>query len=108
MTSQQSLLSNNCNFNSLSTISKFYYCVDQFNKTKGISIIDINCESIVKKIEEIRIFCCVYKPGILCNSESWLQKQHNDYEFRINGYDIQRCDRSEGRGGGTIIYSQLT
>jgi hypothetical protein len=38
VTSQQSLLSNNCNFNSLSTISKFYYCVNQFNKTKGFSI----------------------------------------------------------------------
>ena len=30
-----------------------------------------------------------------------------DYEFGINGYDIHRCDRNEGRGGGTIIYSKL-
>jgi hypothetical protein len=67
------LLSNNCNFNSISTISKFYYCVEQFNKTKGLSIIDINCESIVKKIEEIRIFCCVYRTHFLCISESWFQ-----------------------------------
>jgi hypothetical protein len=77
MTSQQSLLSKNCNLNSLSTISKFYYCVDQFNKTKGLSIIHINCQSIVKKIEFV-FFYCVYKPEILCISESWLQKQHND------------------------------
>ncbi len=70
MASPQSLLSNNCNFNSLSTIVKFYYCVDQFNKTKGLSIIHINCQSFVEKIEEIRIFCCVYKPDILCISES--------------------------------------
>jgi hypothetical protein len=104
---QQSQLSKNCNFNSHSTISKFYYYVDQFNKTKGLSIIHINCESIVKKIEEIRIFCCVYKPDILYISESWLQEQHNDYDFRINGYDIQRRDRSEGRDGGSIIYSEL-
>jgi hypothetical protein len=103
MTSQQSLLSNNRNFNSLSTITKFYYCVHQFNNTKGLSNIHINCQSIVKKMEEISIFCCIYKPDILCISESWLQNQHNDYEFRINGYDIQRCDRSERTGGGTII-----
>jgi hypothetical protein len=59
MTSQQSLLSKNCNFNSLLTVSKFYYFVDQFIKTKGLSIIHINYQSIVKKIEEIRIFLCL-------------------------------------------------
>jgi hypothetical protein len=75
MTSQ-SLLSNNCNFNSLSTISKFYYCVDQFNKTIGLSIIHINCQSIVKKLEEIRIFvvftnltfCALVKVGFKNNN----------------------------------------
>ncbi len=62
---------------------------------------------LLKRQKKFVFFCCVYKPDILCISEGWLQKQHNNYEFRINGYDIQRCDRSEGRGGETIIYSEL-
>ena len=64
--------SDNFNYNNLSNISKFYYCVDIINKMKGLSIIHMNIQSLVQKMDHIRIFYAVYKPDILCLTESWL------------------------------------
>jgi hypothetical protein len=96
---------NKFNYNSLSNISKFYFSLDNFNKIKGLSIIHLNIQSLVNKIDQIRLFCAIYKPNLLCLTESWLTSKHTDFEFKISGYKIHRCDREDKKGGGVIVYS---
>jgi hypothetical protein len=98
---------NKFNYNSLSNISKFYFSVDDFNKIKGLSVIHFNIQSLVNKIDQIRLFCAIYKPDLLCLTESWLTSNHTDFEFNISGYESHRCDREDKRGGGVIVYSIL-
>jgi hypothetical protein len=60
----------------------------------------------VRKIEQIRIFCAIYKSHLLCLTETWLNTSHTDFELNVSGYEIFRCDRTnDRRGGGALIYS---
>jgi exonuclease III len=78
------------------------------HKTKGLFIIHLNVQSLVKKIEQIRIFCTIYKPHLLSLTETWLNTSHTDFELNVSGYEIFRCDRTDDRrGGGALIYSLI-
>ncbi len=78
------------------------------NKTEGLFIIHSNVECLVKKIEEIRIFCAIFKPHLyvcLRHTET-LNTSLTDFELNVSGYEIFRCDRNnDRRGGGALIYS---
>ena len=36
--------------------------------------------------------------------ETWLNNSHTDSEIAIYGYNLERCDRTEGHGGGLAVY----
>lgn len=88
-------------------ISHYYKNLDKFKNSKGFKKIYFNSQSIVNKIDQLRIICSIYKPDMLCICESWLTKLHLDFEFKIQNYDIFRCDRQISRAGDVIIYSRI-
>ena len=57
------------------------------------------------KIDNIKIFCTIYHPDIICIVESWLCTDISDSEISIQGYSIIRSDRNR-HGGGVLIYLQ--
>ena len=59
----------------------------------------------MNKLNQIKIFCHIVKPHVLCISETWIQQDINDIEIKINGFNHYRCDRKSClRGGGVIVY----
>lgn len=61
---------------------------------KGIKIVNINCCSIVNKIDQIRLF--LLKDSlidVLCVTETWLKPHHESSLFSIDGYCLFRFDR---------------
>ena len=78
--------------------------------TKGFKIVQINCRSILNKIDELRY---QYEGiDILICSETWLNDQIPDYMVEIPGMYLFRWDRQNGsingvskmRGGGLLCY----
>ena len=55
------------------------------------------------KIDNLRIFCSIYHPDIICIVESWLSTEISDSEISIQGYSVIRLDRNR-HGGGVLIY----
>lgn len=49
------------------------------------------------------MICALYKPGIICVVESWLDSTIEDAEICIQGYKTVRLDRNR-HGGGLVIY----
>ena len=99
------IVNNNSDLNRVSLISDYYNSFDLFNKLKGLKIIHFNAQSLVNKVNQFRLLCCVLKPDFLCISETWLTSDHSYSEFSIDNYYCYRCDRKNKRGGGVIIYA---
>jgi hypothetical protein len=77
MTSQ-SLLSNNCNFNSLSTIIKFYYFVNQFNKTKYCAnALNKNNKCFLINLDLKKAFDVVNKDITIQTETMWLSFKYH-------------------------------
>ncbi len=54
----------------------------------------LNARSIFNKINQLRLICHESKPDLLCPTERWLNSRHEDFEIRIDGYDLyRRVDR---------------
>ena len=98
------LINPNCDLNRISLISDFYKCFDDINKVKGIKIIHLNVQSLMNKMNQIRIFCSIILPHILCLTETWTRPDVDDIEIGITGYSMYRKDRADQRGGGIIFY----
>jgi hypothetical protein len=66
----------------------------KFDKLKGLKIMHLNARSIFNKINQLRLICHESKPDLLCPTERWLNSRHEDFEIRIDGYDLyRRVDR---------------
>jgi hypothetical protein len=64
-----------------------------------------NVQSLLNKIDELRIFVVDQSPDIIALTETWLHSEINDAEVQISGYQFFRNDRPSGRkGGGVAIY----
>ena len=68
-----------------------------------MSVFYFNVRSLLPKIDNLRLICSVYKPGIVCLVETWLDNSVDDVELCVQGYNIVRLDRSR-HGGGTLTY----
>lgn len=55
-----------------------------------MKVFNLNIQSIVNKISEIKYYCEELNPDILSLTETWLKPQHFDLEFNINGYNLYR------------------
>jgi exonuclease III len=72
-------------------------------KKSGLHIIHLNINSILSKLEQLRIIAFKTNAAIIGLSESKLDKTVTDAEISINGYKLLRTDRNR-HGGGVACY----
>ena len=70
---------------------------------KGLVIANLNTNSLIKHIDEIRVFLAQHEIDILAINESKLDNSISDNEIRIAGYTACRKDRNRF-GGGVVMY----
>lgn len=74
----------------------------------GLGLVHLNVQSLVPKIEELRMLTDKVLPDVLCISESWLTHLVPDGFIGIQDYVAFRLDRQTGkRGGGLVSYFNL-
>ena len=73
-----------------------------FNK-RGLHFIHLNINSVLSKIDELRIIVNKSKASVIGITESKLDKTVLDGEINIDGYELVRSDRNR-HGGGVACY----
>ena len=80
------------------------------NDASTLQFLYTNTQSLVNKIEEMRLIVADNKPDILIITKTWTNETISDNYLNIDGYDvIERKDRNDtekGRGGGIIMYAR--
>ena len=78
------------------------------NDASELEILYTNAQSLVNKIEELRVLATVYNPDIVIITETWTNESISNEYLSVSGYDIierqDRNDTDKGRGGGIIVY----
>lgn len=72
---------------------------------KGLKIIQLNCCSLISKIDEIRltlVSCSEFH--ILCITESWFKPYHSSELFNIPNYVLVRLDCTRTSRNGAFIH----
>lgn len=64
----------------------------------GLGLVYLNIQSIIPKIEEIRLLVANVLPDVFCISESWLTHLIPDGLVNIQDYVAVRHDRQSGKG----------
>lgn len=72
-------------------------------RVKGLKMVHLNVRSLLKNIDELRLFAGSNKPDIITLSESWLDCSISNEEISIENFNLERHDRNRN-GGGTVIY----
>ena len=72
-------------------------------KSRGLHFIHLNINSLLTKIEELRITAKSTNAAIIGISESKLDESVLEPEIQIDDYKILRCDRNR-HGGGVACY----
>ena len=70
---------------------------------RGFKIDHLNIRSLVKNIDQLRIYLSNQKYNILSINKTMLDSTISNYEINISGYDIVRKDRNRN-GGGVALY----
>ena len=80
-------------------------CLNEWNifKSRGLHFIHLNINSLLPKIEELRITAKSTNAAIIGISESKLDESVLEPEIQIDDYKILRCDRNR-HGGGVACY----
>ena len=73
------------------------------NSIKGVRIMCLNINSILKHFDEIKIFLDEKEPHIMGLNETKLYSSIGDDEISIEGYSLVRKDRNT-HGGGVALY----
>jgi hypothetical protein len=68
------------------------------NEDKGFTIGHLNIRSLIKNIDQLKIYLSNHQYDIICINETWLDDKINTYEVSLDGYDLVRKDRK--RTGG--------
>ena len=73
---------------------------------RGLTMANLNINSLVRHIDELRIFMSSTKIDILCINETKCDSSISDHEVCSPGFELVRRDRSVNgrRGGGICIY----
>ena len=58
----------------------------------SVNVSYFNVRSLLPKIDNLKLFCSVYSPDIICVVETWLDGDILDSEISIQGYSIVRLD----------------
>jgi hypothetical protein len=72
--------------------------------TNNLKCVFTNARSLVNKMCELEKLVHDCKPDIIGIVETWGRDNVTDQVFTIQGYTLYRRDRSEGSGGGIVIY----
>ena len=75
---------------------------DSFNKS-GLHFIHININSLLPKIDEIRLISKKSNAAVIGITESKLDDSIPNSEINIDNYNLLRCDRNR-QGGGVACY----
>ena len=73
------------------------------NKLKGLKLVSLNIASLLKHLDELRIFVEEEKPHIIGINETRLDNMTDDSDIEIDGYGVMRWDRDRN-GGGVALY----
>ena len=73
-----------------------------FNK-RGLHLIHLNINSILSKIDELRVIAKKSRASVIRITESKLDKTILDEEINIDSYELVRSDRNR-HGGGVVCY----
>ena len=77
-----------------------------------VKIFYTNADSIVNKINLLKAHVLESSPDLIAITESWTHKDILKSDLNIPGYElVDRCDRTDtklGRGGGVLLYSNLS
>ena len=73
------------------------------NKLKGLKLVSLNIASLLKHLDELRIFVEEEKPHIIGINETRLDNMINDSEIEIDGYEVMHWDRDRN-GDGVALY----
>ena len=71
-------------------------------KTSGLHFIHLNINSVLSKIDQLRIIALKTNAAVIGLSESKLDETVSDEEILINGYKLLRSDRNRHGGGGLL------
>ena len=99
------LLSGDISLNPGSNHQHKLQCLNEWNifKSRGLHFIHLNINSLLPKIEELRIIAKSTNAAILGISASKLDESILEPEIQIDDYKILRCDTSR-HGGGVACY----
>ena len=80
-------------------------CIEKSSMSKGFKIAHLNVCSLRHKVDDVRILLNENDIDILCLTETWLDKNINDGDIRIDGYKLSRFDRVvDMEHGGILCY----
>ena len=74
-------------------------------KSKGLRIIHLNCRSIPKYLDELRILITSSDAHVVSFNETRLCPSISDSEVTIPGYSLIRSDRD--RDGGGVLLAKM-
>lgn len=77
---------------------------------KTLKLLYLNAQSVVSKINELKITVCDLQPDIVLITESWCNKNISNSVIKLDGYELcselrrDRTDTTNGIGGGLLVY----
>ena len=85
--------------------------IDELLSDEKPLILNINCRSIINKVDELKDICYKLKPIIVCLTETWMDQTVPQSYIVPEGYSIIRKDRTDNfkqrygkaNGGGVAI-----
>lgn len=72
---------------------------DEFKPKNRLQLFHINVQSLVNKIDLIRIWVDLTDSEIMAFSETWLKKSVTNDMVKIEGYNVFRTDRTKKEEG---------
>ena len=82
-----------------------YHDLINLTNQRGLKIGHINVNGLKQKLSEISLLLNTVKLDLLAISETHLTSSVSNNQINIDGYNMVRSDRCDGRrGGGTLIY----
>ena len=72
-------------------------------KRRGMHFLHLNINSILPKIDELRLIAKNVNPSVLGLTETKLHSSVFDEEIKIDGYSLERSDRNR-KGGGVACF----
>ncbi len=84
--------------------------VDRVGVKKGLRLnsnltfMYTNAQSLVSKLDELRITVCDLLPDVISITETWLSEQIDNRELALPGFQLFRKDRDNRKGGGVATY----